>query len=244
MRWRIGLLQDAAAIERQAAKEAAQEAAKKHKHSIPTVKTEAQTKAEEEAAAKAGKESSSSETPKPRLPKIRPLSEAKAIDAGASFISEAFLFTVAASLILLETWRSRRKESNRRDDVDERLNDLEETEKATRRALIELEREVLRLRAKERNGTQNAPVRILPPEIYEEKEEGTDEKPGGFFTRIASWISQNKADADAEAALIQDGPGPAEKLLVESEKALEQKHKQQASQIPEKVAAEPTRKTR
>ncbi|EXJ78161.1 hypothetical protein A1O3_09322 [Capronia epimyces CBS 606.96] len=231
MRWRIGLLQDAAAIEKQAAKEAAQDAARKHKHSIPTVKTEAQTKAEEEAAAKAPTEST--ESPKARSkPKIRPLTEAKAIDAGASFISEAFLFGVAASLILLESWRSRRKESSRRDDVNERLNDLEETEDATRRALIELEREVLRLRAKEQVGSQNTPVRILPPEIYEEKEEGIDEKPGGWFTRISSWISQEKADLDAKAVQAGDlnGPGPAETLLVESEKALEEKRRHQANQ--------------
>ncbi|EXJ88458.1 hypothetical protein A1O1_05388 [Capronia coronata CBS 617.96] len=243
MRWRIGLLQDAAAIEKQAAKEAAQDAAKKHKHSIPTVKTEAQTKAEEEAAAKATKESA--EPPKPRpKPKIRPLSEAKAIDAGASFISEAFLFSVAASLILLESWRSRRKESSRRDDVDDRLNDLEETEKATRKALIQLEREVLRLRAKEQNGTPNGPIRILPREIYEEKEEGLEEKPGGWFARIGSWISQNKAEAEAQEALAQNAPGPAERLLVESEKAIEEKHKQQASQANEKVNAEETQKKR
>lgn len=239
MRWRIGLLQDAAAVEKQAAKEAAADAAKKHKHnSIPTVKTEAQTKADEEAAAKAAKEAT--DPPKPRVkPKIRPLSEAKAIESGATFISETFLFTVAAGLIVFESWRSGRKESKRRDDVAERLNELEESEKAARKALVELEREVLRLRAKEKNGKPAGNVRILPPEIYEEDTEDEEpEKPKGWFARIASFVSSEKKDEEAKEALVQHKPGPAEKILVETEKALEEKHKQQAIEAAKEAALE------
>lgn len=234
MRWRIGLLQDAAAVEKQAAREAAAEAAKKHKHSFPTVKTEAQTKAEEEAAAKAAKEGA--EPPKPRAkPRIRPLSEAKAIESGATFISETFLFSVGAGLLLFEAWRSRRKDANRRDDVAERLAELEESENAARRALIVLEREVLRLRAKEKNGKPGSqPVRILPEEIYEEdKDEERDTASKGLFARISTWYSSETEDLEtkeAKEALAGDKPGPAEKILVESDKALEEKRKQQALQ--------------
>lgn len=228
MRWRLGLLQDAAAVERQAAKEAAAEAAKKHKHNIPTVKTEAQMKVEEEAAAKAAKEASEPPKPRPR-PKIRPLSEAKAIESGATFISETFLFSVAAGLLLFESWRSRRKDASRRDDVAERLNELEESEQAARRALVELEREVLRLRAKESN-TKTKGVRILPPEIYEEKEEEKEE-PTGIFARISAWVSSEKADSEAKDALATNRPGPAEKILVESDKVLVEKRKQAADAV-------------
>ncbi|KIW19685.1 hypothetical protein PV08_00259 [Exophiala spinifera] len=225
MRWRIGLLQDAAAVEKQAAREAKAAEAKKHQHSIPTVKTEAQTKAEEEAAARAAKEAS--EPPKPRpKPRIKPLSEAKAIESGATFISETFLFGVAAGLIVFESWRSGRKESKRRDDVAERLNDLEESEKAARRALVELEREVLRLRAKEKNGKQHSSTRILPPEIYEDKDEEEEEKPVGWFARLASLVSKETPDKEASEALDKNAPGPAEKILVASDKVLEEKHKQ------------------
>jgi len=237
MRWRIGLLQDAAAVEKQAAREAKAAEAKKHQHNIPTVKTEAQMKAEEEAAAKAAKESS--EPPKPRpKPKIRPLSEAKAIESGATFISETFLFTVAAGLIVFESWRSGRKESRRRDDVAERLNELEESEKAARKALVELEREVLRLRAKEKNGKASNTVRILPPEIYaEDKDEDKKEKPAGWFARIASLVSRDKPDEEATEALATNTPGPAEKILVQSDKALEEKRKH-ALEATEQVATE------
>ncbi|KAJ3514041.1 hypothetical protein NLJ89_g2602 [Agrocybe chaxingu] len=57
---------------------------------------------------------------------IRPLSEAKAIENGANFLAEGFLFSVAASLIIGETWRSSRNQSKRRDSVDDSLEDLGE----------------------------------------------------------------------------------------------------------------------
>ncbi|KAI5812197.1 optic atrophy 3 protein-domain-containing protein [Pyronema omphalodes] len=98
-------------------------------------------------------------TPAP-APRIRPLSESKAIDAGANFISEAFLFAVAGSLILAEAWRSRRKEASRRDVVTERLELLEqrkrqdemrleeqeELNKLQQEKLIELEKQIWILR--------------------------------------------------------------------------------------------------
>ncbi|KAF8910501.1 optic atrophy 3 protein-domain-containing protein [Gymnopilus junonius] len=55
---------------------------------------------------------------------IRPLAEAKAIDNGANALAEGFLFSVAAALIIAETWRSSRNASKRRDTVDEQLEDL------------------------------------------------------------------------------------------------------------------------
>jgi optic atrophy 3 protein len=219
---RLGILQDTAAIDKAHAKEAAEAAAKKHKLEIPTVKTEAQMKADEKAAAKAGKESTE---PKPAsIPRIRPLSEAKAVDTGATFISEAFLFGVAASLIFFESWRSRRKETSRHEDVADRLAELEESEKAARRALVELEREVLQLRAKNSTGTNSSSMRrILPRDIWdvpEKDENGDDEKAKSWLSRIAAYISSR----DAEKATNE--PGPAEKILVQSDATLAEKHRQ------------------
>lgn len=39
-------------------------------------------------------------------------------------MAEGFLFTVAAGLILGESWRSSRSQSKRRDDVDDQLDSL------------------------------------------------------------------------------------------------------------------------
>ncbi|KAF8608646.1 OPA3-domain-containing protein [Ceratobasidium sp. AG-I] len=55
---------------------------------------------------------------------IKPLSETRAIQNGANSLAEAFLFTVGASLILAEAWRSNRSQARRRDDVDDQLDDL------------------------------------------------------------------------------------------------------------------------
>ncbi|KAJ7198550.1 OPA3-domain-containing protein [Mycena pura] len=55
---------------------------------------------------------------------IRPLSETRAIENGANALAEGFLFTVAAALIVGETWRSSRSQSKRRDVVDDQIEDL------------------------------------------------------------------------------------------------------------------------
>jgi optic atrophy 3 protein len=232
MRWRIGLLQDAAAIERQSQRDAAREIAKRHKHEAPTAKTEAQTKADEAAATKT-KDSSEAPKQKKPEPKIRPLSEAKAVESGANFISETFLFGVAAGLIFFESWRSRRKESARRDDVADRLNDLEESENAARMALVELEREVLRLRAKNNMDTSK---RILPKEVYEPKEE-EEEVSKGWLTRIISFTNrQPSEDKEAQDALENNSPGPAEQVLVKADRELAEKKRQREVEIAQQQA--------
>lgn len=198
MRLRLGLLQDSATIEKQVARAAADAQAKKHKSEIPTVKTEAQTKADESNAArereKGSEKSKAVAAPKP---KIRPLSEAKAIDSGATFVSEGFLLLVGISLILFENWRSKRKETSRREDVAERISELEESEKSGRRALVELEKEILRLRAKSGHGSSASP-RILPKEVWEleEKEELDDRKKSNGWLSWIRWNPQVENPAD------------------------------------------------
>jgi hypothetical protein len=48
----------------------------------------------------------------------------RAIENGANAIAEGFLFTVAAGLIIGETWRSSRSQSKQREAVDDQLDDL------------------------------------------------------------------------------------------------------------------------
>ncbi|KAL4765057.1 OPA3 family protein [Aspergillus foveolatus] len=177
MRLRLGTIRDNAAANRRAAAEAE---LRKHKPTSPTVKTEAETRAEEEALARAKAAASEAEKPAPK-PHIRPLSESKAIESGATFISETFLFLVAGSLILFESWRSRRKENNRRDDVAARLNELEETVGIYREAFIALEK----------NGDlPPASRRILLKMIEDvEPEEVPEPEPQGWFTTITSYFS-------------------------------------------------------
>ncbi|WPH02617.1 opa3-like protein [Acrodontium crateriforme] len=125
MRMRLGILHDPVAQERMHERELKAAEDKKRLAETPMVRTEEEQKKWDEEQAKAEKEGSKSKEEKAPRVKIRPLSEAKAIELGANFFSEAFIFAVAAGLLVWDNWRSRRKEGARRDMVAERLDSLE-----------------------------------------------------------------------------------------------------------------------
>lgn len=189
MRLKLGLLRDTAAIEEKAAKEAAEAAARRHRSKVPTAKTEAEIQAEKQATEEAKKKAVEEVKSKP-LPRIRPLSESKAIDSGANFISETFLFLVAGGLIVFESWRSRRKETTRRSDVQDRLVELEESERAARRALAILEKELLELKAQQGKVPAKHMRRILPQEVWEDEnpEVAPKQEEQGWLSQIWSFI--------------------------------------------------------
>ncbi|KAF2869397.1 optic atrophy 3 protein-domain-containing protein [Massariosphaeria phaeospora] len=137
MRMRLGLLQDPAVIDRQIAKEVAAAEAARKKDQTPTVKTEAETKAEA-AMSEKEKEAIRKKKEAARKPRIRPLSEAKAIETGANFVSETFIFTVGIGVILVEQWRQRRKAANARDDIREDLEELQSELKSVKSELEEM----------------------------------------------------------------------------------------------------------
>lgn len=160
MRLRLGLLQDPAVIERQIEREM-KEAEAKRKKSLPagpTVKTEAETRDEEKAKKKERKEAEQHVKERQKPPRIRPLSESKAIETGANFISESFLFLVAAGAILFESWRSRRKESSRHDAVQDRLEELEQERDDMRTEINLLQSEITTLLEQK----PIAPLKALP----------------------------------------------------------------------------------
>lgn len=157
MRLRLGNIRDTTASRKQAVAEAE---AKKHLPKQPTVKTEAATKAEQDALDKA--KAAAEEASKPHHYRIRPLSESKAIESGANFISETFLFLVAGGLIVFESWRSRNKESTRREGVEDRLNALEQ-----KLSLYE-----------EKHGKLDLPVETQQPQPEQ-----------SLWTRLTSYIS-------------------------------------------------------
>ncbi|KAJ3037059.1 hypothetical protein HK097_003630 [Rhizophlyctis rosea] len=69
---------------------------------------------------------------------IRPLNDAKAVENGAAFLSEGFILSVAILTILGETWRSQRKSTNQKRDVDESINQLETDHASTQDEIEEL----------------------------------------------------------------------------------------------------------
>ena len=105
---------------------------------------------------------------------------------------------MGVGLILFENVRRGRQETSRREDVADRLNELEASEKLARKyyaeSLVKLEDEIIGLREKNGMGS-NHHHRILPKPVWDlaEKEDEEDERKGqGWF----SWISRfNKRDA-------------------------------------------------
>lgn len=63
-------------------------------------------------------------------PKVRPLNEAKAIANGANFLSEAFLFAIAAGLIVGESWRSSNNNKKQRNRTEEKVEEVAAAVKA------------------------------------------------------------------------------------------------------------------
>ena len=204
MRLRLGLLQDPAAIEKQLQRDAAEEAARKAKAEIPTVKTKARTEADEAAAKAREKEK---DKPKPKGPHIRPLSEAKAIDSGASFISESFLFSVAAGLILFETWRSRRKEQNRRNDVAEKLAELEARDEEKERVLLALEQELDDMRTQKDSRSTQGLIQATkrPHKAPKQSAEAIEAPPASSWrSLLAKWLSPSPTKAE-KGVQVADG---------------------------------------
>ncbi len=132
MRLRLGLLHDADAQQRMHEREQRAAEEKRKKAETPIVRTEEEQKKydeqqarEEKARAENGDTSGKKEKEKAPKIKIRPLSDARAIELGANFFSESFIFLVAVGLLFAERWYSSNKAGQQRDVVAERLDDLE-----------------------------------------------------------------------------------------------------------------------
>jgi myosin-1 len=146
MRLRLGLLHDTSANIEKAEKA---EALRRHNEAVRKMKeSEAiypgdtgQVRSDVPAPLQKPADGAAKEAAKVAAPRIRPLSESKAIDAGANFISEFFLFSVAGTLIFIEALRSKRKETTRRDTIQERLDLLEARKRQDQERLEEQERE-------------------------------------------------------------------------------------------------------
>ena len=198
---RLGLLQDRATIDKQIAREAAEAQAKKHKHSHPTVKTEAQTKLDEIAAnrekdkAKDAVKEEVKAKKNPR-PKIKPLSEAAAIETGANFVAETFVFSVALGVLFLQDQWSRSKKSSQEEQEAEALAALKADNQTYRTSILELEKEVLRLRAKDPE-FKGPNKRLLPKELWDSQSEELElreRKKSGWLSWLPTWSSKTRPE--------------------------------------------------
>jgi optic atrophy 3 protein len=206
MRLRLGLLQDPAAIDRQIERELKEVERARQKAAAPTVKTEAQMKAEEEILKNEKKQVEEHVKASIKPPRIRPLSEAKAIDTGANFIAETFLFLVAGGLILLETWRRDRKDKKQDADVAEKLEAAEKEREEIKAQMTLLQKEldaVLKKKpfkasaAAPKTGSDSSAVALqasqTPPKS-KDKPEAVKSAEAGSSTSIANAANTTKAE--------------------------------------------------
>ncbi|KAJ3062188.1 hypothetical protein HDU99_005307 [Rhizoclosmatium hyalinum] len=73
---------------------------------------------------------------------IRPLNEAKAVENGAAFLSELFIFGVAGSLVAYEAIRSSLKSNQRNRQIDEDIISLQAAKAADEQSIAELKHKV------------------------------------------------------------------------------------------------------
>lgn len=69
--------------------------------------------------------------------KVRPLNDKRAIESGATFLSETFVFAVAGSIIIFEANRQRQKELTRRESVEDDIKTLQHEIEYLKRKLKE-----------------------------------------------------------------------------------------------------------
>ncbi|KAM3419677.1 OPA3-like protein [Cercospora zeina] len=220
MRMRLGILHDPDAQQRMHEREQRLAEEKQRKAEQPTVRTELEQKkhdeqkAQEAADAMAGKPKE--EQHKSSKPKIRPLSEARAIELGANFFSEAFIFMVAVGLLLAENYRRSAKESDRRDEVAERLEELEAT--------------VLELRSKIDPNLETL------NQLHEREQAAKEKKQTTSWWNPRGW-SNAKAAEEEDAAGEQDAKVDYRKLQKEAEERVQRIARQREEAKAAKEAA-------
>ncbi|GJJ69377.1 optic atrophy 3 protein [Entomortierella parvispora] len=130
-----------------------------------------------------------------KVESIRPLNDARAVEMGANFLSEAFIFGVAGSLIILENARSRMNARDRKNHVDETLDnlllmseelreELKGLEIATEHKMDEMRKENVLLR-KTLNEILDVSLRLRSHTPYTGQEIGIGNASGGFVLQIA-----------------------------------------------------------
>ncbi|KAK9454831.1 optic atrophy 3 protein-domain-containing protein [Dipodascopsis uninucleata] len=111
---------------------------------------------------------------------VRPLNDTKAIDMGANFLSETFLFSVAAGAVIFESMRSSRKEANRREGVADDIADLQ-MEISDLKTMIQDLKEANDLKQKIVKDNDRAAV-------VEEKSSAKERKSNSLKDLLSSWF--------------------------------------------------------
>ncbi|KAK3825290.1 MAG: optic atrophy 3 protein-domain-containing protein [Benniella sp.] len=130
-----------------------------------------------------------------KVESIRPLNDARAVEIGANFLGEAIIFGVAGSLIILENARSRMNARDRKNYVDDSLDNLmliteelreefKELSVSSGQRIEELQKENQLLK-KTLNEILDVSLRLRNHTPYTGQEIGIGDTSGGFVLQIA-----------------------------------------------------------
>ncbi|KAF9190622.1 hypothetical protein BGZ51_008369 [Haplosporangium sp. Z 767] len=130
-----------------------------------------------------------------KVESIRPLNDARAVEIGANFLGEAIIFGVAGSLIILENARTRMNARDRKNHVDDTLDNLllitSELQEEIKQHAISSEQRIEELR-KENQVLRKTLHEILDVSLrlrnhtpYSGQEIGIGNTSGGFVLQIA-----------------------------------------------------------
>ncbi|KAF9120321.1 hypothetical protein BGW39_011509 [Mortierella sp. 14UC] len=130
-----------------------------------------------------------------KVESIRPLNDARAVEMGANFLGEAIIFGVAGSLIILENARTRMNARDRKNHVDDTLDNLLLITSELREELKELEvtsdkkiqglQEENMVLKRTLNEILDVSLRLRNHTPYSGQEIGIGNAAGGFVLQIA-----------------------------------------------------------
>ncbi|KAG0283018.1 hypothetical protein BGZ96_012610 [Linnemannia gamsii] len=130
-----------------------------------------------------------------KVESIRPLNDARAVEMGANFLGEAIIFGVAGSLIILENARTRMNARDRKNHVDDTLDnlllitselreELKELEVTSDKKIQDLQSENVVLK-RTLNEILDVSLRLRNHTPYSGQEVGIGNATGGFVLQIA-----------------------------------------------------------
>ncbi|OAQ36698.1 OPA3-domain-containing protein [Linnemannia elongata AG-77] len=130
-----------------------------------------------------------------KVESIRPLNDARAVEMGANFLGEAIIFGVAGSLIILENARTRMNARDRKNHVDDTLDnlllitselreELKELEVTSDKKIQDLQNENVVLK-RTLNEILDVSLRLRNHTPYSGQEIGIGNTAGGFVLQIA-----------------------------------------------------------
>ncbi|KAF9350074.1 hypothetical protein BGX26_011690 [Mortierella sp. AD094] len=130
-----------------------------------------------------------------KVESIRPLNDARAVEIGANFLGEAIIFGVAGSLIILENARTRMNARDRKNHVDDTLDNLllattelreeiKQLEASSEQKIEDLQKENVVLK-KTLNEILDVSLRLRSHTPYSGQEIGIGDATGGFVLQIA-----------------------------------------------------------